>query len=369
MAEILQYVPFDESGGTLAKDLSGNDYDFTTTGKFEKGKKGNSLKIADEFPPTELIGNTVVDFNEDFTYTFWFKTVSKIEGVPNTWLLYKFPAINNYLYLDAKTPGTLWTYVAIMQQGTRVVLAINGKVMAEEEFPEDWGMPTGFVMLNDSEGELNIDELIVYNGANLEALKPPATPMEIIYKLAYRNFKEFGVYVKQGDGFFDALKMKEPFRVDWPDFHGDIIDLTSPRYEARQLSLECFIYSSTVEEFETKVKQFFNLLYGANTKRLSIDTGSFVYNYEVYMPAGAQVKKKWRPTDMIGEFTLQLVEPQPIKRSILFIRSSGNTTASVTLTSSKPVSIYWGDGTVTDDVYGTSINRTHAYGSDGQYYI
>jgi hypothetical protein len=287
MAEILQYVPFDESGGTLAKDLSGNDYDFTTTGKFEKGKKGNSLKIADEFPPTELIGNTVVDFNEDFTYTFWFKTVSKIEGVPNTWLLYKFPAINNYLYLDAKTPGTLWTYVAIMQQGTRVVLAINGKVMAEEEFPEDWGMPTGFVMLNDSEGELNIDELIVYNGANLEALKPPATPMEIIYKLAYRNFKEFGVYVKQGDGFFDALKMKEPFRVDWPDFHGDIIDLTSPRYEARQLSLECFIYSSTVEEFETKVKQFFNLLYGANTKRLSIDTGSFVYNYEVYMPAGA----------------------------------------------------------------------------------
>jgi len=72
---------------------------------------------------------------------------------------------------------------------------------------------------------------------------------------------------------------------------------------------------------------------------------------------------------MIGEFTLTLVEPQPIKRIIHFIRADGNTTTSITLTCQRPLTIYWGDGTVTDNVMGTSVTTTHTYSVNGSKFI
>ena len=174
--------------------------------------------------------------------------------------------------------------------------------------------------------------------------------------------------MKQGDGFFDALKMKEPFKVDWPDYHGEVLDLSDPRYEARTLTLECFIYAHTKEDFDEKIKRFLNKFYGANTKRFSLDAGGLIYNYEIYMASESKVKKKFRSIDMVGEFTLELIEPQPIKRIIYFLRSAGNTTVSVSLTSRKPLTIYWGDGTHLDNVIGT-VTKTHTYSTDGAKYV
>jgi hypothetical protein len=40
----------------------------------------------------------------------------------------------------------------------------------------------------------------------------------------------------------------------------------------------------------------------------------------------------------------------------------------VTLTSNKPLTIYWGDGAVSYDIYGTAVTATHTYTSNGIYY-
>lgn len=363
MTELIQYVPFDESSGTIAKDLSGNDFDFTTDGSFVKGRKENALNVSgDEL--CEIIGNSVVDFSQDFTYTFWFN----LEKVGSFWVLFKFSGIDQYIMLDGKEVSE-WTYLSILKYSDKASIYCNGALLQTEDFPDGWGQPTGFVILNDSEGSVAIDELKVWSGINLDAIKPPYLPMNVQYKISYQDFKDFGVRVKQGDGLFDALKMKEPFKVDWPDYHGEVLDLDNVRYEARQITLDCFIHASTKEDFEQKVKDFLDLFYGSGTKRLSIEASGTMYVYEVYLGSGAQVKKRWRSADMVGEFQLVMTEPQPIKRTIFFARSSGNTTASVTLTSSKPLTIYWGDGAISENVYGNAINKTHTYSADGQYYI
>lgn len=372
--ELVQYVPFDEASGNKAHDLSGKDNHLDITGSHEWkiGKKNNGLYFSSTSGFAEIIGSTIVDLQEDFTYTFWFKA-DIIGSTPTaTWLLYKFAGLDDYLYLDANTNGRAWTYVAIVQEGTRVSLFVNGVKSSIETFPTGWGMPTGFVLLNnnphDSGGLIEVDELRVFTGLNKDAITPPATQMDAVYKIDYETFKSFGVYVKQGDGFFDALKMKEPFKVDWPDYHGEVLDLSDPRYEARNLTLECFCYAHTKEDFDEKIKRFLNKFYGAGTKRLSLDASGLIFNYEIYMASEVKVKKKFRSIDMVGEFTLELIEPQPIKRIIYFLSGGGNNTVSVSFTTRKPLTIYWGDGTHLDNVIGT-VTKTHSYSADGAKYV
>ena len=118
--ELVQYVPFDEASGNKAHDLSGKDNHLDITGSHEWkiGKKNNGLYFSSTSGFAEIIGSTIVDLQEDFTYTFWFKA-DIIGSTPTaTWLLYKFAGLDDYLYLDANTNGRAWTYVAIVQEGT-----------------------------------------------------------------------------------------------------------------------------------------------------------------------------------------------------------------------------------------------------------
>lgn len=372
MAELLQLVPFDEIEGTTAQDFSGNENNFEVNGTWVSGKINNALHLGnDEF--AEIIGTPVIDFSADFTYSFWFK--SDIIGTTPTatWLLYKFSGEENYIYINANTSARSWTYVCIIQENDSVSLFINGNLCGQEIFPIGWGTPTGFTLLNDidtdSSSAMTIDQLEAYSGVNLSSIKPQQFPMSIEYKINYHDFKDYSVSVKKGSGFFDALKMKEPFRVDWADEHGEVLDLTDIRYEPRTITFDCFIHGTTKDVFDEKVKGFLNNFYGSGTKRLHINTGSTYYVYEVYLRDGAVVNKKWRDSDMIGEFTLVMIEPQPIKRIIHFIRADGNTTASITLTSTRPLTIYWGDGSVSDNVLGTSLTVTHTYSTNGSKFI
>ena len=73
---------------------------------------------------------------------------------------------------------------------------------------------------------------------------------------------------------------------------------------------------------------------------------------------------------MTGKFTIKLREPEPVKRVIKYT-STGEATKTVTLTITSPrlVNIYWGDGSHTFDVSGTSQVVTHNYTAKGDYYI
>ena len=169
------------------------------------------------------------------------------------------------------------------------------------------------------------------------------------YYLNGIDFATYGVRVSASSGAIDGLKLKEPKEMDWDGYHGKVVALSAPRYQHRELTLECFIVQPSKVDVIQKANDFMRELSKAGTQRLMIDTEEAKpLVYEVYQNGGFSIKKRWRSGQNVGEFTLKLIEPEPVKRVLKHIRTGDPTkTASVTLTSNKMVTIYWGDGTKT----------------------
>ncbi len=189
------------------------------------------------------------------------------------------------------------------------------------------------------------------------------------YFLNGANFNDFGIYVSRGKGLIDGLNLKEPKEMDWDDYHGKVVDLSAPRYESREIALECFIAGVNKVDTIQKANQFFRELAKASTQRLMIDTGEGkMLVYEVYQSGKVDINNRWTNGTNVGEFTLKLIEPEPVKRVLKFVVSDPETEEpSITLTSDKLVTVFWGDGT--KETASGSITRTHTYSVVGTYHI
>ena len=72
---------------------------------------------------------------------------------------------------------------------------------------------------------------------------------------------------------------------------------------------------------------------------------------------------------MVGTFKLKLIEPQPVKRVLKHIRISEATkTCSINISTHKLVNIFWGDGSVDEDISGSNIAISHKYKENGEYF-
>ncbi|MVM35238.1 hypothetical protein GO755_34775 [Spirosoma sp. HMF4905] len=184
--------------------------------------------------------------------------------------------------------------------------------------------------------------------------------MSVIYSINGVLFSQFGVIVSGSDGILDGLELKDPFTVEWPDAHGEVVDLTRPRYKPRQIKLDCCLVATDEVDFVSKVNAMEAQFLKSETQRLSISVLSAKpMVYEIYMRSGISIKKKWRQgKKMFGQFTLELTEPQPIKYTLV---GAGATTATITITAVTPVKLHWGDGSVTI-AQGTNQTYTHNYG-------
>jgi len=194
--------------------------------------------------------------------------------------------------------------------------------------------------------------------------------MNIEYYINGVAFSTDGVYVSQSTGIIDALKMREPAKITWPDHHGEVVDLVAPRYETREIKLECFIKASSKEAFQANVKTFIERFQKAGTQRLMIIVDVLKpLVYEVYLPSGFQISKTWNDTNMEGTFDLELREPEPVKRVYKFTAVTGALTTTIAVTTTDPVNIYWADGNHSFDVVTSSGTISHTYATAGTYYI
>ncbi|MBN8820757.1 MULTISPECIES: hypothetical protein [unclassified Spirosoma] len=192
--------------------------------------------------------------------------------------------------------------------------------------------------------------------------------MELSYSINAITFAQMGLFVSESEGVVDALKRKPPLKVDWPNAHGEVVDLSRARFEPRVIKLSCFMIAPNAEGFMNQLNALRVELYRPGTQRLRINPVSgrpFVY--EVYCPDGVEVKKKWRNGKMFAQFDLTLIEPQPIK---WILSAPGNATASMTLSAPSPLTFYWGDGSNTQ-VQGCNQTVSHTYGgsSSAVYYL
>lgn len=195
------------------------------------------------------------------------------------------------------------------------------------------------------------------------------TETPLSYKIDGVDFKSFGVYVSKSRGIAGALKLKESQTYNWLGDHGNFIDLSNPRYEQREIVLDCFIITSSKLDFINKSKAFINAFQKPNLRVFDLFVADKPIRYMCYCPDGFDIEKTWNNSKMIGTFSIKLIEPQPIKRLLKFTATTGAMTALITLTTNNPINIYWGDGSKLLDVYGDVITKTRVYTTIGTYYI
>jgi hypothetical protein len=371
---IVLNMPFDESkGATIAYDYSMNRADGTLVESnfVENGKQGNCI----EFDGRGYcqIPQNVVPVTGNFTVLTWLMRGESTDGFTGKKLGFWFAYNDINGYREAwinLSPD--WNYIAIVKENLTVKIYLNTQLIETITLPVQ---PTGFAILQDiyftEYGYGLVDEIKAYNVAlsqeEISGLLDSVAQLN--YLIDGINFKEWNINVSESNGLLDLPKMKKPFSIDWPDYHGQVIDLTRKRIEAREIELKCWMPATSKMNFVTKLNSFLDILRKDGTQRLTIDIHpTKPLLYEVYCENGVSISKRWNDNLMIGTFTLKLVEPDPVKRVVRHQRISEATkTLTITLTSDKTVTIYWGDGTK-EEIYGTNISRSHQYAKDGIYY-
>lgn len=192
----------------------------------------------------------------------------------------------------------------------------------------------------------------------------------ITYCIDGVDFRNYGVYVSASKGLVGRPKIKSVESVSWDDYHGLEVDLSNQYYQAREIDLSCIMVAQNKGEFLVRMASFCSLFDSRGLQRLSVDVlqGKPLI-YMVYCTEEIAVDKEWSQADMMGVFSLKLIEPTPVKRVLRHVRSSQETrTCLINISTLKQVNIFWGDGSVDSDVWGENVSVSHNYENDGEYY-
>lgn len=384
-------LSFDEAdGATKTYDYSSNRADgIVENAKFEAGKSNNCINFTGE--GTCKVERSVLDISRAFTLATYVKLH---EPASRIIVMLNYAGIGNIYSLSIDVNPETWYYLAVVRNGTHIDTYLNGALIENGVVSTSWGNPVGFSISEDNYatllGNACIDETKLYQAAltQEEVLGLLDNTKQLAFYVDGINIKErFGVCVSKIKGIADSLKMKEPLKVDWDGYHGEQVDLSRPRFEARDITVECFIKTTGGKlAFMQAVHDFFELFntphtdYSQNGKngdlmprglhRFMVDihpTKPLVY--EVYKEDNVEVEKEWNDKKMVGTFTLKLREPEPIKRVLKHLRINENSKqVTINLTTTKMVNVYWGDGTTTQDVSGTDVELTHDYQLNGEYF-
>ena len=377
---LVLYLPFDEpSGSAVAYDYSANRLDAAVSGAdFVSGKVGNAIK----FPGTgkATIGTNPLSFTGDFTVSVLAKgNKSTAAGDTNPkkagWIV-NLSGVDQYLEYWIDLEPDVWTYLVLVRYGRYIRYYVNGALVAEQDLA---GTIIGITLNQDYYGELFglgcLDEFQLYSKAlsQEEILGLFGNSVRLEYFLDGESLKDvFHVRVSDSRGVVDGLKMKDPFSVEFLDENGEFLDLTDPVFEPRDISLDCWIKAEGKSDFVDKISTLESVFRKGGTHRLMIITNpTKPLVYEVYLPNGVAVSKRWRDDVMIGTFTLNLREPEPVKRVLKHIAvNTSSRECRITINSDRFYNIYWGDGESDLDVGGSGedMELTHTYAANGEYY-
>ncbi len=368
---LILYLPFDDpDGGGVAYDYSNSRADAVLSGDacFSRdAMKGKSfLSNSGDAQTTETI-----PFDSDFTLIMYVKPTSEKLG----WLL-NLSGVDNYIEQWIDVIADKWQQLAFVKKdGTFIVY----KDLYQVYSGQVTDTPVGF-SVNDQQliegSTVLLDEFMMYNQAlDIEEIAEIANnATDVEYYINGINFKEFGVYVSKANGLVGQLERKEGATAEYDTYHGRAMDYNYEKYKERKISLECFIEAHSRSAFIEWMNHFFEQFRGKGTKRLKVE-----YNgntkplvYDTIMMDGSDPDKtftKYNEGLMVGTFTLNLIEPDPVKMVLRHIGAAANSTSTFTYTSAKKLFVSWGDGEFTKLMPGTSQTATHTYEDPGIYDI
>lgn len=372
---IILNLPFDESNGsTMAYDYSPSRADVEVhSASFVAGRNGNAIKFTgNDFG--EITKQVLSDLNGAFTLTLYAQALEVEVGTPKTlvWVL-NFSGMNNYVEVPIElTPGR-WLNLALVRQGMLFNFYVNGLLIQTlTQTAELKGISLNQDFYGGEYGLGLLDDLKLYDVAltQEELLKTSSSDKQQSYTLDGVDFREYGVFVSDSDGVLNRPKLKPLANISWDNYHGEDVDLNHKYYEAREITLSCFVKAQTKNDFIVQMSRFEQQFDKRGLHRLVIDVHPVKpLIYEVYCKDEISVSKKWNDELMVGTFKLKLIEPQPVKRVLKHIRVSEATkTCTINITTPKYVNIFWGDGTVDEDISGRDVQVSHNYKENGGYF-
>jgi hypothetical protein len=240
-------LPLDEpNGSTVAYDYSKTRANGTVTGaSFVFGKSGNAIDFSGS-GKLEVENNNIPVLSGPWTVSCNIKLKPYPDGFTgkSLILLVNYSGVDTYLAVNLAAPLNEWFHLAVVKNSLNLTVYINGIVSQTITLT---AQPIGWSLSQDIYGNAlgygQVDNFQVYSTAlsSTEVGSLITVQSEIIWRLDGQNFKDWGVYVEGSDGLLDMPRMKEPFRVDWADMHGEVIDLSRKRYEAREITLSCWM--------------------------------------------------------------------------------------------------------------------------------
>lgn len=372
---IIFQMPFDESDGALiAYDYSQNRADGSVVGAhFVTGKNGNAISFGgDDY--CEVSKSILPNMNTEFSILAWVQGRETECGSPQKmiWVL-SFSGLNNFVEVPVEAKPGSWFSFAVTRRGSTFNFYVNSQLI---KTVNNSGALQGISLNQDYYGgEYGfglLDDVKIYKVALLQAdlINELSNAKQQAYLLDGVDFKDYGVYVSGSDGILNRPKLKAPASLSWDNYHGESVDLMHKFFESREITLSCFVKAESKMDFIKRVSDFEALFDKQGTNRLVIDVHPIKpLIYEVYCKDAIEIQKTWDDDLMVGTFKLKLIEPEPVKRVLKHIRISEATkTCTITLTTSKLVNIYWGDGQVDYDVYGDKKTITHVYTDNGDFF-
>ncbi|MCI7070046.1 MAG: LamG domain-containing protein [Bacteroides pyogenes] len=372
---IIFQMPFDESDGALiAYDYSQNRADGSVVGAhFVAGKNGNAISFGgDDY--CEVSKSILPNMNTEFSILAWVQGRESECGSPQKmiWVL-SFSGLNNFVEVTIEAKPGSWFSLAVTRRGSTFNFYVNSQLI---KTVNNSGALQGISLNQDYYGgEYGfglLDDVKIYKVALLQAdlINELSSAKQQAYLLDGVDFKDYGVYVSGSDGILNRPKLKAPASLSWDNYHGESVDLMHKFFESREITLSCFVKAESKMDFIKRVSDFEALFDKQGTNRLVIDVHPIKpLIYEVYCKDAIEIQKTWDDDLMVGTFKLKLIEPEPVKRVLKHIRISEATkTCTITLTTSKLVNIYWGDGSVDYDISGDSVKVKHDYANNGDYF-
>lgn len=330
-----------------------------------------------------VVNENLVEYNGEFTVCAFIK--SKSDKLIFS-LDYNVEQSQTY---EAKINPLQWNFVAIQRiiiETKHYVRFILNEVVIYNEVA--LGVPNGISIANNDitdTDEVIVDDLRIYNrGLSLaEIFSLQNENDDVEYYVDGVNFKTFGVEVSKSEGLLDALERKNPLRVEWDSYHGEVIDLSRPHWKQREITLECFIVASSNTAFVRSLNRFISAFQKYGTQRLTCEYAGTVkpLEYDVYRNDRVEIDKTWNDELMVGTFSIALIEPQPIKMVLKHICQDENSMAWFKCKSNKMLTITWGDGddnciindteakSKSSGIHGTPVKISHRYATAGEYNI
>lgn len=373
-------LPFDEnSGSEKAYDYASNRHDATVEGAdFIAGKQGNCIHF--DGGGSATIDTSFMTLTGNFTVLAWIKPTTYADGYTGgnrIGFLFNTSALNGAQVVWLDVLADSWGFYVIRKKGNTINIYQDTQLKASLTMTAT--ALIGFAIFQDIYGTdlavADLDEVKIYDTALTEdeITESLNSVSQLAYYIDGTNLADIGIRVSASSGVIDLPKLKTPTTIDWPDYHGKVIDLTDKRYEEREITLSCWLKATGKMDFFTRVDSLHRLFTGDGTARLMIaihPTKPLVY--EVYNADGISHDKKWHDDKMIGTFSLKLKEPDPVKRVLRHQRANASSAKlTIGLKVDSLVNVYWGDGSVDYDVTGdhTGDNAlTHTYAENGIYY-